>query len=75
MCHSETESVEMTEEGGSRSVEVAMAVGSDQFTTVTNTSIPVKNHTSMELEVFAHGGVVPLGGTSVALVNPWLEAN
>ena len=64
MCHSETESVEMTEEGGSRSVEVAMAVGSDQFTTVTNASIPVRNHTSMELEVFAHGGVVPFGGNS-----------
>ena len=61
MCHSETESVEMTEEGDSRSVEVAMAVGSDQLTTVTNTSIPVRNHTSMELEVFAHGGVTPVG--------------
>jgi hypothetical protein len=61
MCHSETESVEMTEEGDSRSVEVAMAVGSDQFITVTNTSIPVRNHTSMKLEVFAHGGVTPVG--------------
>ena len=61
MCHSETESVEMTEEGDSRSVEVAMAVGSDQFTTVTNTSIPVRNHTSMELEVFAHGRITRVG--------------
>ena len=75
MCHSETESVVMTEECDSRSVEVAMAVGSDQLTTVANTSIPVRNHTSMELEVFGYGGVVSLGGTSVALVNPWLEAN
>jgi len=65
MCHSETESVVMTEEGDRRSVEEAMAVGSDQFTTVADTSIPVRNHTSMKLEVFAHGGVVPLvGGNS-----------
>ena len=69
MCHSETESVVMTEEGDSRSVEVAMAVGSDQLTTVTNTSIPERNHTSMELEVFAHGGVVPLGGISDLVVD------
>ena len=75
MCHYETESVDMTEEGDGQSVEVVIAVGSDQLTTVADTSIPVRNHTSMELEVFAHGGVVPLGGTSVALVNPWLEAN
>ena len=58
MCHSESESVEMTKEGDGRSVEVAMAVGSDQFTTVADTSIPVRNHTSMELEVFAHCGIV-----------------
>ena len=61
--------------GVSRSVKVAMTGGSDKLTPVANTSIPVRNHTSMELEVFAHGGVVPLGGTSVGLVNPWLEAN
>jgi len=65
----------MTEEGDGRSVEVAMTGGSDKLTPVANTSIPVRNHTSVELEVFAHGGVVPLGGTSVALVNSWLEAN
>jgi len=47
----------MTEEGDRRSVEVAMAVGCDQFTSVEDTSIPVRNHTSMELEVFAQGGV------------------
>ena len=69
MCHSETESVEMTEEGDGRSVEVAMAVGSDQVTTVTNTSIPAGNHTSMELEVFAHGRVISLGGISDFFVN------
>ena len=57
MCHCETESVVLTEEGDRRSVEVAIAVGDDQFTTVADTSIPVRNHTSMELEVFAHGGV------------------
>jgi hypothetical protein len=57
MCHFETESVVMTEEGDRRSVEVAMAVGCDQFTSVEDTSIPVRNHTSMELEVFAQGGV------------------
>ena len=51
----------MGKEGGSRSVEVAMAVGSDQLTTVANTSIPARNHTSMKLEVFAHGGVTPVG--------------
>jgi len=60
MCHCETESVVLTEEGDRRSVEVAIAVGDDQFTTVANTSIPVRNHTSMELEVFAHGGVILL---------------
>jgi hypothetical protein len=59
MCHSETESVEMTEEGDSRSVEVVMTGGSDKLTPVANTSIPVRNHTSMELEVFAHGGMSP----------------
>jgi len=64
MCHSETESVVLTEEGDRRSVEVAIAVGDDQFTTVVDTSIPVRNHTSMELEVFAHGGVVSLRGNS-----------
>ena len=69
MCHCETESVVLTEEDDSRSVEVAMAVGSDQFTTVTNTSIPVRNHTSMELEVFAHCGVVSLGGISDLVVD------
>ena len=69
MCHSETESVVMTEEGGSRSVEEAIAVGCEQFTTVADTSIPVRNHTSMELEVFAHGGVVSLGGISDLFVN------
>lgn|GEM_PF-4947257 len=75
MCHCETESVVLTEEGDRRSVEVAIAVGDDQFTTVANTSIPVRNHTSMELEVFAHGGIVSLGFTGMALVNPWLEVN
>ena len=69
MCHSETESVVLTEEGDRRSVEVVMAVGSDQFTTVTNTSIPVRNQTSMELEVFAHCGVVSLGGISDLVVD------
>ena len=65
MCHFETKSVVMTEEGNRRSVEVAIAVGCEQFSTVADTSIPVRNHTSMELEVFAHGGVVPLvGGNS-----------
>ena len=69
MCHSETESVEMTEEGDRRSVEVAIAVGCEQFTTVADTSIPVRNHTSMELEVFAHGRVISLGGISDFFVN------
>jgi hypothetical protein len=69
MCHSETESVEMTEEGDGRSVEMAIAVGCEQFTPVADTSIPVRNHTSMELEVFAHGGVVSLGGISDLFVN------
>ena len=61
MCHSETESVVMTEVGDRRSEEMAIAVECDQFTAVADTSIPVRNHTSMELEVFAHGRITPVG--------------
>ena len=64
MCQQQFKSVATTANNNQRLVQSALALRNDQRELVAETSIPAGNHTSMELEVSAHGGVIPLGGNS-----------
>ena len=61
MCQQQFKSVATTANNNQRLVQSAIGLRNDQRELVAETSIPAGNHTSMELEVSAHGGVTPIG--------------